>query len=353
MNQIPINTEEETTMNITVIGLDIAKLIFHLIGLDKNGKQLIRKKLRRAQLLPYFANLPPCTLAMEGCSSAYHWEREFKKLGHQVKLLPAQHVKAHVRGNKNDYNDALAIAEACRVPQIRAVTPKTIEQQSLQALHRLRESSVSDRTALSNQVRGLLSEFGIIFNQGVSNLRRLLPSVLEDAENGLNPYFRDALALKYQQLCELDEQIESLSTLINKSSKEHREIALLQSIPGFGVIVASSYYSVIGDGKAFAKGRGVSASVGVVPRQHSTGGKNVLLGISKRGDKYLRKMLVNGARSVVNHAHKKDDALNVWVTRLVAKHGRNKATVALANKLARIAWAVTVSGKPYKANHAI
>jgi len=340
-------------MNITTIGLDIAKTVFHYIGLDKNGKQLHKKKLRRGQVLSYFANFPPCTIAMEGCGSAYYWQRELTQLGHTVKLLPAQHVKAYVRGNKNDYNDALAIAEASRVPEIREVSPKTIEQQSLQALHRLRESAVRDRTALSNQIRGLLSEFGIIFNQGISNIKKGLPGVLEDAENGLTYTFRDALALKYQQFTQLDELVKKLAKLINQAAKEHKEIKLLQSIPGFGSIVSSSYYSVMGDGKAFAKSRDAAASLGVVPRQHSTGGKTVLQGISKRGDKYLRKMLVNGARSVVNHAHKKDDALNVWVTRLVETRGRNKATVALANKLARIAWAVTVTGKPYQANHII
>ena len=340
-------------MNISTIGLDIAKTIFHYVGLDKQGKQVEKKKLRRKQLLPYFANLTPCTIAMEGCSGAYYWQRELTKLGHKVKLLPAQYIKGHLRGNKNDYNDALAIAEASRVHGIREVTPRSIEQQSIQGLHRLRDGTIGDRTALINQVRGLLSEFGIIFGQGITQVRKGLPCVLEDAENGLPYSFREALFLKYQQLQQLDKQIEEFKRLIQAASNEHEEIELLQSIPGFGSILSSSYYSVVGDGKSFAKGRDVAASVGVVPRQHSTGGKTVLLNISKRGDKYLRKMLVNGARSVVNHAHKKEDALNVWVTRLVEKRGRNKATVALANKLARIAWAVTVSGKPYEENHAV
>ncbi len=340
-------------MNINTIGLDIAKTTFHYVGLDKYGKQVDKKKLRRGQLLNHFANFPACTIVMEACSGAYYWQREFIKLGHKVTLLPAQHVKAHLRGNKNDYNDALAIAEASRVPEMREVAPKTIEQQSMQALHRLRESAVADRTALANQVRGLLSEFGIIFNQGIKNIREGLPRVLEDAENELTHTFRDALALKYTQLIQLDESVKKLNQLIKQASKEHQEIKLLQSIPGFGSIVSSSFFSVIGNGKAFAKSRDVAASLGIVPRQHSTGGKTVLLGISKRGDKYLRKMLINGARSVVNHAHKKDDTLNVWVARLVDTRGSNKATVALANKLARIAWAVTVSGKPYQENHAV
>ena len=339
--------------NINVIELDIAKQTFHLVGLDHQGNQVVKKKLRRAQLLAYFANLTPCKIGMEGCAGAHYWARELTKLAHQVKLLPAQYVKAYVRGNKNDYNDALAIAEATRVPEMRAVAVKTIEQQSIQALHRLRRRAVADRTGLSNQVRGLLSEFGIVFNQGVATLRKHLPEILEDGENALHPMFRDALALKYQQLCELDKLINELTTAIEKEARQHAEIKRLQSIPGFGAIVASTFFSIVGDGQAFSNGRDVAASLGLVPRQHSSGGKNTLLGISKRGDKYLRSLLVHGARSVVIHAHKKEDALSLWVNRLVERRGKNKATVALANKLARIAWAVITSSKPYQDNYAV
>lgn len=340
-------------MNINVIGLDIAKQIFHLVALDNRGNKVFKKTLKRTKLLAYFANLTPCIIGMEGCASSHHWAREFRKQGHQVKLLPAQHVKPYVRGNKNDYNDALAIAEASRIPEMREVTMKTIEQQSIQAMHRLRRGAVADRTKLCNQVRGLLAEFGIIVNKGISSLRKNLPEILEDGENGLHWIFRDALALKYKQLCELDTLVKELTTSIENEAKQHVQIKQLQSIPGFGAIVASTFFSVIGDGKAFRKGRDVSASLGLVPRQHSSGGKNTLLGISKRGDKYLRSLLVHGARAVVNHAHKKDDALSLWVTRLVKTRGKNKATVALANKLARIAWAVTTSGKPYQRNFVI
>ena len=340
-------------MNIKTIGLDSAKTIFHLVGLNEHGKQVLKKKLRRSQLLTYFANFPPCTIAIEGCSSAHYWKRELIKLGHRVKLLPAQHVKAYVRGNKNDYNDALALAEASRVPEMREVTPKTIDQQSIQALHRLRESAIGDRTALSNQLRGLLAEFGIIFPRGIKHIKGGLYAVLEDAENDLTHTLRAALALKHAQFVQLDDLVRELKQLINESSEAHHEVGLLQSAPGYGDILSSAFYSVIGDGKAFAKGRDASASVGIVPRQHSTGDKTVLLGISKRGDSYLRKMLINGARSVVNHAHKKDDALSVWVTQLVERRGKNKATVALANKLARIGWAIITSGKPYEENYSV
>lgn len=339
--------------DISVIGLDIAKQTFHLIGLNSSGRQVLKKTLRRSQLTSYFDNLKPCTLAMEGCASAHHWARQFIQLGHRVTLLPAQYVKPYVRGNKNDYNDALAIAEACRVPEMRTVTVKTVEQQSVQALHRLRRAAVADRTALVNQVRGLLGEFGIVFNLGISALRKALPYVLEDADNGLHPLFRDALSLKYTQLCELDTLVSALTEKLEQEARQHPEIKRLQSIPGFGAIVASAFYSVIGDGKSFKNGRDVSASLGLVPHQHSSGGKQSLLGISKRGDKYLRSLVVHGARSVVTHAHKKDDALNVWVTRLVERRGVNKATVALANKLSRIAWAVMVRGNDYQSKLAV
>jgi len=340
-------------MNIDIIGLDLAKSIFHFVALENTGKQVLKKKLRRGQLLSYFANLAPCKISMEGCVSSHYWARELTKLGHEVKLLPAQHVKPFVRGNKNDYNDALAIAEASRITDMRAVAIKTEEQQSIQALHRFRRAAVGDRTALCNQTRGLLAEFGIVLNQGIATLRKALPRIVEDAENGLTSIFREALFLKYTQLTELDNLIGNLTKSIQKEAKQHEEIKRLQSIPGFGPIVASTFFSVIGDGTAFKCGRDVSASLGLVPGQHSSGGKSTLMGISKRGDKYLRSLLVHGARSVVKHAHGKDDALNVWVTNLIERRGKNKATVALANKLARIAWAVITTGKSYESHYAI
>jgi transposase len=221
----------------------------------------------------------------------------------------------------------------------------------MQALHRLRESTVGDRTALINQLRGLLAEFGIIFPGGKNRIKNGLYSVLEDTGNDLSYTLREALADKHSQFKYLDEQVAKLDRLIKQAGSEHKEVPLLQSIPGYGNIASSAFYSEYGNCEALASSRDAGAATGVVPRQHSTGGKTVLLGISKRGDSYLRKMLINGARSVVNHAHKKDDALSVWVTQLVKRRGKNIATVALANKLARIGWAVIVSGKPYQENY--
>jgi len=335
-------------MNITVYGIDIAKQVFHVIGLNQAGKVVVKRKLKRSQLLSFFANRIPCRLSMESCASSHYWGRELTKLGYEVKLLPGQHVKPFVRTNKNDYNDALAIAEASARPGMYPVSIKTIEQQDIQALHRMRQASVADRTALCNQVRGLLGEYGIIVNQGVCALRKAIPSILEDAENGLTALFREMLAQKQRQLQQLDEHVDYYSGKIEQQAREDEITQRLQTIPGFGPIVASTYRSVIGDGSAFNRGRDVSASLGLVPRQHSSGGKDVLLGISKRGDKYLRSLLVHGARAVIRQAHRKDDALSRWVMRLVERRGKNKATVALANKLARIGWVVTTRGVDYQ-----
>ena len=298
---------------ITFIGIDIAKNIFHVVGLNSQGKQVLKKKLSRGKMLAYFSNVDPVYISMEGCASSHYWARELTQLGHTVKLLPAQHVKPFVRGNKNDFNDALGIAEASRIPEMFPVAIKTTEQQSIQALHRLRRSAVGDRTALSNQVRGLLAEFGIVMNKGISIVRKTLMSIIEDAENGLHAIFREALHFKYTQLCTLDTLIDDLTHLIEKDARQHEEIQRLQSIPGFGPIVSSTYFSVIGNGSTFKCGRDVSASLGLVPRQHSSGGRNTLLGISKKGDKYLRSLLVHGARAVIQFAHKKEDALSRWV----------------------------------------
>jgi len=339
-------------MNISVVGLDLAKETFHVACLDDKGKLVKKRKLSRAKLFPFFSKLTFCTVAMEGCASSHYWSRTLKQLGHTVKILPAQHVKAYVRGNKNDFNDALAIAEASRVPEMRTVAPKTIEQQSIQALHRMRRSSVADRTAVSNQVRGFLAEFGIVFPKGINVLKKRLPEILEDAENDLHYSLRMGLSLKLEQLLHLDGVIDRLTTEITCESKRHVEIKRLQSIPGYGPIVASCFYSEFGNGSAFKKGRDLSAALGVVPKQHSTGGRHRLLGISKRGNKYLRSLLIHGARSVVNASTKKNDPLSLWIQRLVERRGKNRATVALANKLARVGWAVLTTGKTYQTGYA-
>ena len=333
---------------ITTIGLDLAKNVFHVVCCDEHGKVVKKKMLKRFQVLNYFANLPTCLVGMEACASAHHWARELGALGHQVKLIPPQYVKPYVRGNKNDYNDALAIAEAVIRPEMHFVAVKTPEQQDIQALHRLRERRLQERTALCNQLRGLLAEYGLILPKGVNILRRRLPELLEDGENGLSDLFRRLLAQSYQQLQELDGYIDFYTQEMKRQSQQDEACQRLQTIPGYGPIGASVFHSVVGNGEAYRRGRDVSASLGLVPRQHSSGGKEVLLGISKRGDRYLRSLLVHGARSVVIQATKKDDRLSRWINKVKAERGFNKAVVALANKMARIGWAVLVNKNVYQ-----
>jgi transposase len=338
---------------LTTIGLDLAKNVFHVVGCDSRGQQVLRKRLRRAQVLGYFSQLPPCRVGMEACAGSHYWGREIQALGHEVRLIPAQHVKPLVRGNKNDYNDALAIAEALGRPGLRFVGLKSAAQQDIQALHRLRSRCVAERTALCNQLRGLLAEYGIVLPRGVASLRRGIPELLEDADNGLSALFRRLLAERYRQLQELEGHLATYTRELARHSTANEACQRLQTIPGYGPVLASVFHGAVGDGAAYRRGRDVAASLGLVPRQHSSGGQARLLGISKRGDRYLRSLLVHGARSVVSRAAGKHDPLNLWITRLRERRGFNRAVVALANKLARIGWAVLARNTTYQAQRAV
>jgi len=333
---------------ITTVGLDLAKKFFHVMCCDEQGKVIKKRMLKRGQVLAFFANLERCLIGMEACASAHYWARQLMALGHEVKLVPAQYVKAYVRGNKNDYNDALAISEAVTRPQMRFVSVKTPEQQDVQALHRLRERCIQTRTGLCNQIRGLVGEYGLVCAKGVATLRRQIPNWLEDGENGLSDFFRRLLSQSVQQLQMLDEQIDVYTQELKRHSQENDACQRLQTIPGYGPIVARVFYSQVGNGEAYKRGRDVSASIGLVPRQHSSGGTDTLLGISKRGDRYLRSLLVHGARAVVSRAENKDDRLSRWINRIRAARGMNKATVALANKMARMGWAILVNKTVYQ-----
>ncbi|HEB93422.1 MAG TPA: IS110 family transposase [Gammaproteobacteria bacterium] len=333
---------------ITTTGLDTAKNVFHAVCCDARGKVVRRRMLKRKEVLEFFARLEPGLIGLEACASAHHWARQLTTLGHEVRLVPPQYVKAYLRGNKNDYNDALAISEAVTRPQMRFVAIKTAEQQDLQALHRLRERSVKMRTGLCNQIRALVGEYGLVCAKGISTLRRQIPQWLEDGENGLSDVFRRLLSRSYQQLQTLDEDIDFYTRELKRHSQQDDACQRLQTIPGFGPIVASAFHSHVGNGENYRRGRDVSASIGLVPRQHSSGGKDTLLGISKRGNRQLRSLLVHGARAVVSRAEKKDDPLSCWVSKIRAERGVNKATVALANKLARIGWAVLAHNTVYR-----
>jgi transposase len=332
---------------ITTIGMDLAKQVNHIVGVNAAHREVLKKKLRRKQVLEFFANLPPCTVAMEACAGAHEWARQLELLGHRVLLIPPNLVKGYLQGNKNDYNDARALIEASRRPKLRPVPVKTREQQDLQALHRIRKRQISARTALSNQIRGLLAEYGLVLPKGLATLRRRLPEILEDAENELSDLFRRLLNQCLQQLKAMDEQIEFYSGMIHEQSAQSEPQQQLKRLAGFGPIVASAFHGKVGDGSGFQRGRDVSAAIGLVPGQHSTGDKPRLLGISKRGDRYLRTLLIHGARAVINRADGKDDPQSRWIQRLVARRGKNKATVALANKMARVGWAVLRNGTDY------
>jgi transposase len=327
-------------MKRNTIGLDLAKNIFHVVGFDHRGKQLFRKQLRRKQVTNWFAQQPVSLVGIEACSGSHYWARILMELGHEVRLIAPQHVKAFVRGQKNDYNDAAAIAEAVTRPQMRFVPIKSTAQLDLQALQRLRTRLIRERTGLSNQLRGLLAENGIVFPRSLVMLRRRLPELLEEADNGLSAFFRRLLQTGWQHLLQIEDQVKILDRELSCAVAQDEDCQRLMTIPGFGPVVASGFSVAVGDGRCYRRGRDVSAVLGVVPRQHTTGGKPRLLGISKRGDNLLRANLIQGARSVLMHARGKEDPLSRWALKVRAERGFNKATVAVANKLARIGWAV-------------
>ncbi len=327
-------------MNIKRVGIDLAKQVFQIHGVDGQEKVVLRKQLRRAHLLDYFKKLPSCLIGMEACGGAHYWARELQKLGHTVKLMAPQFVKPYVKSNKNDANDAEAICEAVARPTMRFVAIKTIAQQDIQAIHRIHSELVQQRTAKVNQIRGLLAEYGIVVGRRVDVLQNALPLLLEDAENGLTTDFRALLEGLQQDLATLDERVDDLDKTIKTLSSNNADAKRLQQIPGIGPITATALVCAIGDGKQFKRGRDMAAWLGLTPRQHSSGGKERLLGISKRGDAYLRTLLIHGARAVLKVAGKKADLRSRWLQNLCNRRNKNIAAVALANKNARIAWAM-------------
>ncbi|MGH8755790.1 MAG: IS110 family transposase [Burkholderiales bacterium] len=344
-------SQEETTMKRITVGLDLAKSVFHVVGIDACGQHLLRKCLRRAQVSAWFAQQPPCRIGMEACSSAHYWARTLKALGHEVKLVAPQHVKAFARGQKNDFNDAAAIAEAVNHASMHFVPVKSAAQLDLQALQRLRSRLIRERTGLSNQLRGLLAEHGIVLPRSLRVLRQRLPDVLEDADNELSALLRRLLHLAWQHFLQVEDRVAELNRELNGAVRQDEGCQLLLTIPGFGPVVASGFSVAVGDGRDFRRGRDVAAALGLVPRQHSTGGQPKLLGISKRGNGVLRSHLIQGARSVLMQAEGKSDPLCRWALKIRAERGFNKATVALANKLARIGWAVLRQQTTYQAEH--
>ena len=334
-------------MNIKRIGLDIAKQVFQIHGVDRFEKVLVRKQLRRAQVLDYIKGIAPCLIGIEACGSSHYWARELSQLGHHVKLIPAQFVKPFVKGGKNDANDAEAICEAVGRPSMRFVTIKSVEQQVMQAEHRIRTRLIRARTALSNEIRGLLIEFGIAIGLGITQIRKALPMLLEDKETRLSARFKLLLSELAEELRQIDTHINEHEERLKAAAKEDDRIKRLLAIEGIGPISASALVAAVGDATQFANGRDMAAWLGLVPSQHSSGGKERLGHISKRGDTYLRTLLIHGARSVINHCEGKEDRRSQWVNQLSKRRNRNIATVALANKNARIAWAVLSRRETY------
>ena len=337
-------------MEINTIGIDLAKEVFQVHAVDARGHVVLKKKLKRKEMATFFANLTPCLIGIEACSSSHYWARKLQSLGHQVKLMAPQFVKPYVKANKNDAADAEAICEAVTRPSMRFVGVKSVEQQTVLATHRVRSLLVAERTAMVNQTRGLLGEFGLIAPKGVHALRSHLPDILEDAENELTPEMRELITIMSDRISSITEKLDELELKIKEGNKRNDLISKLLSIPGIGPLTASAMVATIGDFKEFKNGRELAAFLGVVPRQHSSGGKQNLLGISKRGDGYLRTLLIHGARSVIRYAESKQDK-NPWLVNLIGRRNKNIAAVALANKNIRIIWAMMTKGKDFNPVH--
>ena len=336
-------------MKITRAGVDIAKSVFHVYAVDRHDRPQWQAKLKRSEWLEMICDrlVPGAEIGMEACASAHHWARELQKRGFRVKLIAAQFVKPYVKSNKNDRVDAEAICEAMGRPGMRFVTIKSVSQQDGQAAHRIREGLIGQRTAKANQIRGLVGEYGLVAPVGVQHLRRAVPGWLEDAENGLTDEFRVLLADLAADLRQLDDRIVGLDGWIADCVRKDPVAQRLMKLRGIGPLTASALSGALGDGRGFSKGREFAASIGLTPRQHSTGGRDRLLGISKRGDGYLRRLLVHGARAVIRHAKNREDALSEWIHALTKRKHANVAVVALANKTARIAWAIVHDDAAY------
>lgn len=334
--------------DIKTLGIDLAKNVFQLHAADAAGKAVFKKRLSRKEFIEFMPKVHCDVIVMEACGGANHWARKFSSFGHTVKLISPQFVKPYVKTNKNDAKDAEAICEAASRPSMVFVHPKTIEQQDIQSIHRIRQGYLSHRTELTNRIRGILQEYGIVVALGIIKLRKALPLIIEDGENELTMRIRLILQDLYEELVHLNEKTQKYDVILESIAKEKAPCERLMTIPGIGVMTATCLYSTLGDGKVFNNGRHVAAFLGLVPKQQSSGNKQRLGGISKRGDKYLRTLLTHGGRSILRAAEKREGKLFAYAKRLKQSKHANKVATAVANKLARTAWAVLVSEQEYR-----
>ncbi len=335
-------------MKISRIGLDLAKNVFQVHGVNEHGKPVIQRTLPRAKVLRYFMQVEPCLIGMEACAGAHYWARELSKQGHDVRLIAGQFVRPYRKSGKNDKNDAEAICEAVGRPNMRFVPVKSVDQQAVLALHRVRQLRVAERTATVNQLRGLLGEYGVVVSQGISCLRKALPGILEDADNGLPDMLREVFAELGARIVELDRQIDCYDQRIQEQAAQNPSAQRLMKIEGVGALTASAIVATVGDGKCFSNGRQLAAWLGLTPRQHSSGGKTRLGRISKRGDVYLRTLLIHGARSALQQTARRSDPKSRWAEALKERSGNNITACAFAAKNARIIWAVLARDQEYR-----
>ena len=337
-----------TMAQITTLGIDTAKQVFQLHGVDAQGHVVLHKRVTRKQVLPLLAQLPPCLVGLEACGGSHYWAREITKLGHTVKLMAPQAVKPYVQGNKTDGRDAEGICEAASRPRVRPVAINSAAEQDMQTLHRVREHCVKMRTALANQLRGLLGEYGIVVPQGIGRIRKAIPLIVEDADNGLSDLCRELLWDVYQRVCTLDAEITRYNARIAQLAAQSEVCQRLTRVPGVGPLTVTAFVAAVHDPGAFKNGRHCAAWLGLVPTQHGTGGKTVLGGMSKRGNQYLRRLLLQGAIAVIRRVDGKKDPRSVWLQQLRARRGTQVAAVALANKNARILWVLLATGEVYR-----
>ena len=342
---------KQNSFALASVGIDIGKDVFHLVGFNTDGKIVLRRKIRRSALVNEFEKLPSCIVGMEACLSAHFVSRTLRKLGHEPRIIPAIYVKPFIKGQKNDYNDAEAIAEAALRPNLKFVTEKTQDQLDLQALHRVRSRLVSRRTATINQIRAFLIEQGITVRTGAHALRNSLFAILENRKDEISPRMNDLIVGLNADWQELDARIETITIEIETISKGEENCQRLMSVPGIGPIISTAMVAAIGTGDAFGRGRDFGAWLGLVPRQYSTGGKTVLGRISKRGSKYLRTLFIQAAHVILMRPNNwQKFSFGPWLTEAATRLHRNRLATALANKLARIAWSVLANRKDFDTN---